>query len=139
MTLDEAIEHAREVSSQKCAECKKEHEQLANWLEELRQLKNVIGDTYDINKLKKLVEADKDGRCIVLPCKTVFVPTWDAGPNCDGNCPIGFYDEEPCNKCSRGKLFIYELPCKQEHILLLNKTVFATCEDAKIAIGEINK
>lgn len=38
MTLDEAIQHAREVASN-CSnkECGLEHMQLANWLEELKQ------------------------------------------------------------------------------------------------------
>jgi hypothetical protein len=38
MTLDEAIQHAKEVSEQ-CAnqECSLDHMQLARWLEELKQ------------------------------------------------------------------------------------------------------
>ena len=38
MTLDEAIQHAKEVASQ-CTnqECSLEHMQLAKWLEELKQ------------------------------------------------------------------------------------------------------
>ena len=32
-------------------------------------IKDIIGDDYDIDRLKELVEADRDGRCIVLPCK----------------------------------------------------------------------
>lgn len=120
MTLQEAIEHAKEVSSKECSECKKEHEQLANWLEELKNIKDILGNNYDLNMLQEilnicdgktpsqikeifeewshylkfagkmnaieetvdsiyddgkidydrlleLVEADKDGRCIVLP------------------------------------------------------------------------
>ena len=39
MTLDEAIVHAREVAAQLgCCECAAEHIQLAEWLEELREL-----------------------------------------------------------------------------------------------------
>jgi threonine synthase len=39
MTLEEAIEHAREVAHDKgtCAACAAEHEQLAQWLEELKE------------------------------------------------------------------------------------------------------
>lgn len=40
MTIDEAIEHAREVSEVRedmCAECRAEHQQLAEWLEELKR------------------------------------------------------------------------------------------------------
>lgn len=120
MTLQEAIEHAREVSENECEECKQEHEQLAEWLEELKNIKDILGNNYDLNMLQEilnvcdgktpnqikiifeewshylnfvgktnaieetvdsiynngeidydrlleLVEADKDGRCIVLP------------------------------------------------------------------------
>lgn len=49
MTLQEAIKHAREVSESECEECKKEHEQLAEWLEELERLRSVFGNTYDLD------------------------------------------------------------------------------------------
>lgn len=37
MTLDEAIDHAREVADG-CGKCADEHRQLAEWLEELKEL-----------------------------------------------------------------------------------------------------
>jgi vacuolar-type H+-ATPase subunit H len=37
MTLDEAIEHAKEIANSQCNECGKQHKQLADWLEELKQ------------------------------------------------------------------------------------------------------
>ena len=46
MTIDEAIVHAREVASRKfddrvhCIRCAEEHEQLAEWLEELKVLRH---------------------------------------------------------------------------------------------------
>ena len=46
MTIDEAIIHAREVASRKfddrvhCIRCAEEHEQLAEWLEELKVLRH---------------------------------------------------------------------------------------------------
>lgn len=46
MTLEEAIIHSREVardkSSEGCIECAKEHEQLAEWLEELKIYKKAL-------------------------------------------------------------------------------------------------
>jgi len=41
MTLDEAIIHAQEASQREdlCIECRMEHEQLAKWLIELRNLR----------------------------------------------------------------------------------------------------
>lgn len=51
MTLDEAIQHAREVASGdrcecaniRCNDCWREHEQLAEWLEELRDRRQAPG------------------------------------------------------------------------------------------------
>ena len=38
MTLDEAIDHARETAERLgCTECGRDHAQLAEWLEELKQ------------------------------------------------------------------------------------------------------
>ena len=39
MTLDEAIQHAEEVANSKCDSCGAEHRQLANWLKELKDLR----------------------------------------------------------------------------------------------------
>lgn len=41
MTLDEAIAHAKELSENQsmCVDCREEHKQLAEWLEELKQYK----------------------------------------------------------------------------------------------------
>ena len=47
MTIDEAIAHAREVASRNfddrvhCIKCAEEHEQLAEWLEELKQYRAI--------------------------------------------------------------------------------------------------
>ena len=45
MTLDEAIEHLNETLNStdrmwSCDSCRREHEQLRNWLIELREMKN---------------------------------------------------------------------------------------------------
>lgn len=55
MKLREAIDHAREVSLRGCSECNKEHGQLADWLEELEKLREVLGDAYDLDRLRELL------------------------------------------------------------------------------------
>ena len=35
----------------------------------LSEIENILGDDYDLDRLKELVEADRDGRCVVLPCR----------------------------------------------------------------------
>lgn len=35
----------------------------------LKQIEDILGEDYDLDRLKELVEADREGRCVVLPCK----------------------------------------------------------------------
>ena len=71
MELCEAINHAREVAIKfnECSGCRKEHNQLADWLEELAKLKGILGDEYDLDRLRELVEADLEGRCEIHAAK----------------------------------------------------------------------
>lgn len=39
MTLEEAIDHAEEVAKIECGKCAEEHRQLAEWLRELKKLR----------------------------------------------------------------------------------------------------
>ena len=41
----------------------------ARLAERLATIENILGDDYDLDRLRELVEADRDGRCVVLPCK----------------------------------------------------------------------
>lgn len=106
MDIREAIQHCREVAAGataqgKCPECAAEHEQLAEWLEELAAYKDT-GLTQDIldefapfllemqkslgamRYLKELLQAQMAGWLVVLPCKVgdmVYFPVesrWDS-------------------------------------------------------------
>ena len=35
----------------------------------LKEIEDILGDDYDLERLKELVEADREGKCVVLPCK----------------------------------------------------------------------
>ena len=37
--------------------------------ERLSSIEDILGDDYDLDRLRELVEADRGGRCVVLPCK----------------------------------------------------------------------
>lgn len=52
MTIDEAIAHAQETADTRtdlCDECRKEHRQLAEWLTELKQLRDSFEKQRSIN------------------------------------------------------------------------------------------
>lgn len=40
---------------------------LQNLADKHAVIEDILGDTYDLDHLRELVEADKDGRCVVLP------------------------------------------------------------------------
>lgn len=42
---------------------------MGNAIDRLATIEDILGDTYDLDHLRELVEADKDGRCMVLPFK----------------------------------------------------------------------
>lgn len=35
----------------------------------LAEIENILGEDYNLDRLKELAEADGEGRCVVLPCK----------------------------------------------------------------------
>lgn len=35
----------------------------------LGEIEDILGDEYSLEKLKEMVDAEKEGRCVVLPCK----------------------------------------------------------------------
>ena len=38
-------------------------------VERLATIEDILGNTYDIDRLRELVDADKEGRCEIFPCK----------------------------------------------------------------------
>ena len=85
--------------------------------------------------LHDLLQAENEGRLVVLPSKTVWELTMDAGPDCDLKCPVDAYDEAlGCDLCSKAKPFAYERPYTQERLKGLGKTVFLTREEAEAAM-----
>ena len=87
--------------------------------------------------VQDLLQAEKEGRMVLLPSKTVWELTMDAGPDCDMKCPVDIFDEAlGCDFCSRAKQFAYERPCTQERLKGLGKTVFLTREEAEAALAK---
>lgn len=35
----------------------------------LKMIENILGDNYDLDRLREIVDADREGRCVLLPCK----------------------------------------------------------------------
>ena len=49
--------------------CDCECEKFCQIVEALGAIEDILGDNYDLDRLRELGEADREGRCVVLPCK----------------------------------------------------------------------
>lgn len=84
--------------------------------ERLKDIEDIMGDDYDLARLQELAKADKEWRCVVLPCReddTVY-----------RICESPFYDylevvEEPFHICN-----YYDF----------GKTIFLTRKEAEVAL-----
>lgn len=98
---------------------------------------NAYKDIGPIDHIRDILQAEQEGRLVVLPAKTVWELTMDSGPDCDLKCPVDAYDEAlGCDLCSKAKQFAYERPCTQDLLKELGKTVFLTREDAEAAMAQ---
>ena len=60
------------LSCEKCGKlalrsCWSSEDCIQTAVDRLVLIEDILGEDYDLDKLRELVEADKDGRCIVLP------------------------------------------------------------------------
>lgn len=107
----------------------------AEWDAMMRVL-NSIG-SYD--RLRELAEADKEGRIVILPAKTVYELVVDAGPSCDMKCPPDFMDDDDvpcCDFCDKGEIIVNERNCRQDDVRQIGNTVWLTREEAEAALKE---
>ena len=67
-------------------------EQKESAIHRLAAIEDILGDDYDMDRLRELVQSDRDGRCVVLPCHIgdpVFMGT--------GRSKITGYEEDICD------------------------------------------
>ena len=159
MTMEEIMAHCdRQISREpKGSVFYREHEAVKAFLEELAAYKETGLEPEDLKKafnesailklaaqalnttpehLRDLIRAEQEGRMVILPAKTVWELTWDAGPDCNLVCPVSVDGNGCCDFCEKGKLFVYERACTQALMKELGKTVFLTREEAEEALAQ---
>lgn len=82
-------------------------------VDRLAEIEDILGDEYDLDHLRELVEADRDGRCLVLPVKEGdkvwhinFYPFEVCPPEITDYCQIGnsvFLSEEEAEAALEGE------------------------------------
>lgn len=149
----ECREVCRQQEENGCKDCP-----IAKAFDRLAAIEDILGDEYDLNDLQKamwcmqtmklafaddtasierlreLWFADRDGRCVVLPAKTVFELVWCAGDGCNLACPVSIDGKGCCDFCDHGTIIVEEVPCRQEHIERIGVDVFLTRTEAMAAL-----
>lgn len=98
-------------------------------------LSALLGESYDLDHLKQLIEADREGRCVVSPCK-VGDRLYTIRTIQDGSFTLEVYDSGKIRQISvntDGTFFLVDYG----HSLSANnfgKTVFKTREAAEAAL-----
>lgn len=100
----------------------------------LAAIEDILGDEYDMDRLRELVEADRDGRCVVLPCKIgdpVFMGT--------GRSKITGYEEDICDGFHVGRDGVLQIKAKNYNgnhgtYGVVGKTAELTREEAESAL-----
>lgn len=86
---------------------------IARAFDRLAAIEDILGYTYDLNRLRELVEADKAGRCVVLPFDigdSVFddglgkINEWEVAGFSIGEC---HFDSNVCGDLYDGKLVVH--------------------------------
>lgn len=112
----------------------------------LALIENILGDDYDLDRLKELVEVDREGRCAKLPCKEFFsmlggdvyaidddevleVLLCGVGYDPDG---IDFIDAVYAPGCEDEKGFTFRFSD-------VGKTIFLTREDAEASLERMKR
>lgn len=110
-------------------------EEVDNIVDRLGAIEEILGDDYDLDRLRELMDADRAGRCVVLPCKigdTVYVHDIDGDVaeenlygvvTCTVNGLIWNNDQTQIRCCESGT-----------YIWSLGKDVFTTREAAEAAL-----
>lgn len=88
---------------------------------QLATIYDILGDDYDLPKLRELVEADRDGRCVVLPCKV-------------GDCVYISMDIPEYGVREVIQQKVRDLSDAVYYIPFIGKTVFLTREAAEAAL-----
>ena len=96
-------------------------------IDRLAAIEDILGDAYDLDRLRELAEADREGRCVVLPAplgNTVY--RIEYVEQCQGRYEIGI-----CKH--RFDILFYAMECRN-----FGKTVFLTREEAEAALAKLN-
>ena len=94
----------------------------------LAAIDDILGDDYELDRLRELMEADKEGRCVVLPCKP-GERIWIDGRKAIIEEFFGYETERYFHAQFYDNMQYIDIPFEE-----ISKTIFLTREEAKAAL-----
>ena len=95
----------------------------------LAAIEDILGNDYELDRLREIAEAERDGRCVVLPCKfgdTVYSIRHERVP--DDDYRMSFHIEMRIVSQKFGLI----------HADCIGKSVFLTRAEAEAALAKLN-
>lgn len=110
---------------------------------QLCDLTDILGDDYDLDRLKELVQADREGRCVVVPCK-VGETVYTIEQEFNGFCTEVKIEKRIIDGCGGNLLNPVWVVSKKPYELHyfpseFGKTVFTTLEEAESALEKMKE
>ena len=110
---------------------------------QLCDLTDILGDDYDLDRLKELVQADRAERCVVLPCK-VGETVYTIEQEFNGFCTEVKIEKRIIDGCGGNLLNPVWVVSKKPYELHyfpseFGKTVFTTREEAEAALEKMKE
>lgn len=110
---------------------------------QLCDLTDILGDDYDLDRLKELVQADREERCVVLPCK-VGETVYTIEQEFNGFCTEVKIEKRIIDGCGGNLLNPVWVVSKKPYELHyfpseFGKTVFTTREEAEAALEKMKE
>lgn len=112
----------------------------------LSQFEDIMGDEYDLDRLRELAEADREGRCVVLPCKIgdiVYEIRYTAENDRPRKHARKRFDHSVSGCTWRMReqpemCYVSEKKCTKSDFEFMGRTVFLTREEAEAALAKLN-
>ena len=67
---------------------------IAKAFDRLASIEDILGDEYDLDELREMVQAKREGRCVVLPCEAGHEISYKSGIGLRCNAVIDEYTPE---------------------------------------------
>lgn len=108
----------------------------------LSQIEDALSDEYDLDRLRELAEADREGRCVVLPCKVgdvVYEIRYTAENIRPGKHSRKKFDHSVSGCTWRMRAcpdmcYVSEKKCTKSDFSFMGRTVFLTRAEAEEAL-----